>query len=488
MPKNTESINKELDDLLTSNGFKVTARDSDGEVLPVPDSADILEFHFHKNGKDYGTVIIAIDGLKHMIVGFDNTVADSGSGEKGGTSWLSLIKLLKKFAFENRLTFKLNDIDRVRKDMKRRKHNERLSEGYYGNRKISYSDDTPTVKMIIKHNRQLEETDQRFRHIERIFLETGTGERFQAPTNKPSQARMFARHLAEGGDYRDDRWNHLQEICEDIGALGGFVRATQRGKEQFNENVDRMITEATEKYQQLRETVKRLSTGRGYNKYFESYEPSVITETDDNLSDLFRHSSIDQRIERALPVLKKFGIQNREVQEAQMFETWADSFLQEALMPMTKRQEDELIKILVDQELQVGPNGEVAISMLDDIIDSDDLDNELRAAAKQDSNNDAVAIIKSWMSRQNSPVYDKILDRLEQSYEEEPAPETDVKEPEVEAPPEKQEELPEPTEEPTEPTPPEEPAADDQSQLPSLPPPPLKESDELDSLKRLLRI
>jgi hypothetical protein len=356
-----------------------------------------------------------------MVIYYDDEISNSGSGDTDAISWPTLLERLKKFAHRHQLAFELKDTDKLGLDMKRREHTKQqegaLNEGYYGNKKMSYSDDTPRVKMVIKHNKQLEETDQRFRHIERIFLETSDGERFQAPTTKPSRARMFARHIAEGGAYRDERWSHLQEICEDLDALGGFVRATSRGREQFNESAQRMISEAVEKYQQLRETVKHLSSGRGYNKYFESYQPAVITETDDTLSEVFKQSTIDTRIESALPVLSKFGIKHTAIAESSMFEAWADSLLESSLDPMTDAQEEALVKLLSDSELKVGPNGEVAIGELDDIIDNDGLNAELRTAAKQDSNNDAVAVIKSWMERQNNPRYDTILDKLERSPE-----------------------------------------------------------------------
>ena len=497
MPRSNENINKELDDLLTSNGFEVTARDSSGKQVPVPESADLFEFHFHKDRREYGTVTVTIDGLKRMIVYFDDEIADSGSSEGSGISWISLLKQLKKFAYANQLGFKLKDTDRIRQDMRRRVHTEKiqeaamnkspLAEGYYGNRKISYNDDLPSVKMIIKHNRQLEETDQRFRHIERIFLETSDGERFQAPTTKPSRARMFARHIAEGGQYRDERWAHLQEICEDLDALGGFVRATHNRRQQFNESAQRMIAEAVEKYTELRETVKRLSTGRGYNRYFESYSPAIITETDDNLAEVFKHSTIDNRIETALPVLSKFGIKHTEITESSMFEEWADSLLAEVLAPMTNRQEEELIKLLGDKNLEVGPNGEVAISMLDDIIDSESLNAELRAAAKQDSNNDAVIIIKSWMSRQNNERYNHILDELGDDDSADAQPTEPAEPPEQSRSEEPVKVKPKPKQAP--------PAAasgagapPDMSGLPPLPPLPPLQEDDLESFKRLLRI
>lgn len=670
MPKSTENLNQDLEDLLVSKGYEVTSLDSSGKEVPVPAEADLLSFHFHRGGKDYGTVTATIDGLKKLTLYYDDSIADSGVNEDdmdadrgmNGTSWISLVKQLKKFAQRHQLGFVLKDTDRLRSDIKRRQHAEKLEEsinvysgigfnvrsdilwpttifestnsfqefsnwleeqrsiqiepqknakcilamvmpsdgvinliygfavyigqnqthyilkndtgvheyskknqivfnsknefgkfemilnlkfgegsesvitkqlpvmetykmkksearaelkpkkkvaeggivksikrgmqgwgaggesdavspkdvvqafgkmdgqrlanfvasrkdfskprknsarafadkvidremkqrgygrvadkgeqdmatntqtkldeGYYGNKKMSYSDDTPTVKMVIKHNKQIEETDQRFRHIEKIFLETSDGERFSVPTNKPSRARMFARHIAEGGEYKDERWSHITEICEDLDKLGGFVRATHNKREQFNESAQRMISEAVEQYQQLRETVKRLSGTKGYNKYFESYEPKVILEDDSDLSEAFMHSSIDTRIESALPVLSKFGIKMGKINESDMFSEWADSLVSEALDPDSPRQVEALVELLSDM-IPVGPNAEVAIGELNDVIEDDELYNRLRRAAKADPDSDARPQIIAWMQEQDDEKYRQALDKIE---------------------------------------------------------------------------
>jgi hypothetical protein len=662
MPKTTSSINQDLEDLLATKGYDITPLDSSGKEVPVSSEAELLQFHFHRDGKDYGTVTATIDGLQKLTIYYDDEIADSGgngaSDERGtgDTSWLGLLKQIKKFAHQHQLGFVLKDTDRLRNDMKRRVHakkleegkvkeltadlrdmtddefkkvykmtkaearaelkpkkdieessvdtmrryyagdtnardrtklsqmrdyfaqqdkskpantttnkqsedsineisdkvvgdyyskatkkhvdkvgmkrnmydrierdmgkarkkgidraldrltkdkeeikldeldkktlaryakaapksadeirkrasdfsrmgwdargegnteeqskwwgkagdlvskadrrirgheravdrlvkeNKKLDEGYYGNRKMSYSDDTPTVKMVIKHNRQLEETDQRFRHIEKIFLETSDGERFSVPTNKPSRARMFARHIAEGGAYRDERWSHLNEICEDLDKLGGFVRATHKKREQFNESAQRMIGEAQEQYIQLRETVKKLSGTKGYNRYFESYEPRVILEDDGDLSAAFMHSSIDARIESALPTLSKFGIKMGKINESDMFEEWANSIIDESLELHNPNQVDKLIKLL-NGELSVGPNAEVALAGLEDIIDNEGLNNRLRMAAKSDSNSDAIPVIISWMQVQDNHIYRDVLEKIKKTDEPEEAPE-----------------------------------------------------------------
>jgi hypothetical protein len=478
MPKSIESLNSELDDVLTSHGFEVTALDSSGKEVPVPDEADLFQFHFHRGGKDYGTVTATIDSTNKMTIYYDDTIAKSGSSisedDTGEITWFNLVKQIKQFALNHQLGFQLKDTDRLRTDMKRRDHLKNLNEGYHSvNRDTSFNDDNKTIKLVIKHNRKLDENDKRFRYIEKIFLENQQGERILVPTKKPSEARMFARHLAEGGDYKDDRWNHLKELTEDVASLGGFVRATRK-REQFNESASRMILEAHEKYSQLKESIKQLQSSRGYHRYFESYVPSVITETDTALTDMFRATTVDSRIEEALATLSKFGITSKRLAEADMFQEWADNIIDEALDPRSERQVEALVKLLNDSDLAVGPNGEVAIAELGDLIEDEDLEEELRDAAEQDPNQLAAPVIISWMERQPDTIYREVLSKIDTPDEDEVAPSKNV-EP-VKVKPEKS----------TAPTPQAQQPAGDLGALPPLPPlPPLAEESDF---KRLLKL
>jgi hypothetical protein len=480
MPKSTENINRDLEDLLNSQGCKVKYLDSSGESLPIPDEAEVFAFNLRDGGVDLGTVNVTADGLRNLVVYYDDTT--NPAAHKNSKRWTGILRLLKAFAMKRQMNFELKNTDRVKTDMKRRAHldaksTDRLLEGYYGTRDTSYSDDSPTIKLIIKHNKRLEENDQRFRHIDRIFLETSVGERILVPTNKPSQARMFARHIAEGGEFKDSRWSHLQEICEDVESLGGFVRATKRGREQFNESAQRMIVEAVEKYAQLRESVKKLSTSRGYNTYFESYAPSVITETDGDMGDVFAQSSLDSRIERALPVLSKFGIKVGKIAESAQFEEWADALLAESLDPMSEDQIAELLEILADGQMKVGPNATNIIGILRDVLENDGLNAELKAAARKNANNEASPVIISWMERQKNPRYESILAKHEASSKdaEEPAA------PAPKAPPAPTPEAP-PAEEPASDAPPADDQAPEEKELPPMPD--LKESE----FSRLLKL
>lgn len=457
MPKSTESVNIELYDLLRGRGYDVTMYDSTGQQVPIPEEAEAFQFKFESGEKSYGTVTITVDDSKDLVIYFNTSVTRSSDENTG---WVKFVNQMSHFAITHGLNKQLRDMSKLDDDMKVRQHRKNIAEGYYGNKHTSYSDNgPPTIKMIIKHNKTLGETDARYRYVERIFLENEMGERILVPSTKPSIGRVFARHLAEGGQHNDQRWGHICEMVEDVKKLGGFVRATKSG--QFNESVQRIVTEAANHYQSLRESLKRLQSSRGYNTYFESWAPAIMEDGDtSNLTELFRSNSIDARIESALPILSRLNLTITETNEASMFEDWADQIIGEALIPNQPLQKEELIDLLGPDSdaMPLGPDAAGAIGELSGILEKDGLNARLMRAAERDSNRDARPIIIAWMSEQVGREYDEILDKV-QSTEPEPTEEP-VASPKASAP------------KPTEEIPP--------------PPPPVKESMSLlDHIKRL---
>ena len=333
MPKNSESLNRSLFDLLHSRGYDPTMLDTSGKEIPTPEEAEVFQFDFIKDGENYGKVTISIDGAHKLIIYFNDKVADSEKedSDSGDLSWYKLLNQLKRFAQSYQLSFELRNVDNLKHDMAKReymKKKESIQEGYYPmGKKASYSDAVPNVKMVIQHNRQIEEGEQRYRNIARIFLENEQGERFLAPTTKPGIARVYARHIAEGGMPHDDRWNHIGSLCEEYQKMGAFVRATRNG--QFNESTQRLVTEGINHYQQLRESLSKLAGHRGYNAYFESYTPPLMEdESSIDLSEMFMSSSLDPRIESVMPILAKLSKNITEMSEISELSEWADSLIE----------------------------------------------------------------------------------------------------------------------------------------------------------------
>jgi hypothetical protein len=334
MSKKQESLRAELQKVLSRGGRTVISRGSDSKAVPVPEEAEVFEFDFIKDGENYGKVFVSIDGLHQLIVYFDDNVSNSPkNGSTDSESWEQLIKTLKRFATMKQLSFKLANIDNLENDMAKRehiKHQEKMYEGYHAQgKKASYSDNVPTTKIIIKHKREMQEGEQRFRQIDKIFIENTIGERMLAPTDKPGLARVFARHIAEGGKANDERWNHISGLCEEYQKMAGFVRATRNG--QFNESAQQLVAEGINHYQKLRECLGKMSGKRGYNSYFESYTPALMEDEENvDLSEMFMSSSLDPRIESVMPILSKLSkniSETSEMAETIALENWADDII-----------------------------------------------------------------------------------------------------------------------------------------------------------------
>jgi hypothetical protein len=335
MPKNSESLNRSLFDLLHSKGFDPTMLDTSGKEIPTPEEAEVFQFNFVKDGEDYGKVTISIDGLHKLVIYFSDDIASSEKEESHGEdeSWYKVLNQLKRFSQKYQLSFELRNVDHLKHDMAKReymKKQERISEGYYPmGKKASYNDAVPNVKIVLQHTRQIEEGEQRYRNIAKIFLENSEGERFLAPTIKPGVARVYGRLIAEGDKPHGERWNHVTSLVEEYQKMGAFVRATRNG--QFNESAQRLVNEGINHYQGLRETLSRMTGHRGYNAYFESWTPSLMEdETEEtNLNELFVQETLDPRIESVMPILNKLQKKVAEMKEVNELSEWADSLIDE---------------------------------------------------------------------------------------------------------------------------------------------------------------
>jgi hypothetical protein len=339
MAQDTGNFNSELYNLLKVRGYKPAPLNSQNQRVGASQEADVIEFTFTKDGDDYGKAWVSVDDASNLKIYFDDEQQESPDTTTPGVdyddTWTGLLKFLKNWAQRRQLSFELSNKDRLGDDMRQRdyyKMKEKLGEGYHSmGKKASYNDAVPNVKIVLQHNRALEEGEQRYRNVARIFLENADGERFLAPTTKPGIARVYARHIAEGGLPNDDRWNHIKSVCEDYNKMAGFVRAT-RNKE-FNESAQDLINEGANHYANLRETLHKLTGHRGYHAYFESWTPSLMEDEGDDLSinELFVQETVDPRIESVMPILSKLRKNVAEMSEIDTLAEWADSIISEKL-------------------------------------------------------------------------------------------------------------------------------------------------------------
>ena len=387
MATDAESFNRDLYDLLKVRGYNPVPLDSKNQRVSASQDSDVIEFQFTKDGEDYGKVWATVDDAQNLIIYYDSEQQNSPNTRTPGVdyddTWTGLLKFLKMWAQRRQMSFELSNKDRLGDDMRQRdyhKMKEKLGEGKNNSaddkarteidrktkqrtkeydkkwgtksppgkitdpflrhenvaesyhpmgKKASYNDAVPSVKIILQHNRALEEGEQRYRNVARIFLENQDGERFLAPTTRPGIARVYARHIAEGGLPNDERWNHIKSVCEDYNKMAGFVRAT-KGKE-FNESAQTLVNEGLNHYNSLRENLHKMTTHRGYQAYFESYTPTLMEGDGEDISEMFMSSSLDPRIESAMPILSRLHQPIAEMNEVDSLAEWADSILAEKL-------------------------------------------------------------------------------------------------------------------------------------------------------------
>ena len=391
MPIKTDSLYRDLYKLLKVRGYDPIPKGSDGETVPVPDEAEVFKFTFKKDGNPIDTAWVTIDSNQDLKIYYDDDIVDSTTEDLESASfddsWTGFLQQLKMWSQRRQLGFDTENKDHLASDMSQRDHmkkKENIAEGYYPmGKQASYSDAIPSVKIILQHSRKLEEGEQRYRNISRIFVENSNGERFLLNTTKPGLARVYGRHIAEGGTPYDDRASHIQSLVEEYEKMAGFVRATRNG--QFNESTQRLVLEGINHYQSLRETLSRMTGRRGYNMYFESWTPTLMEDDGEisGINELFVQETLDPRIENAMPILKKLHKKLGEMKQVSQLEEWADSLVNEykqgddsgyiqllqsklkAGKPLTPQEKEKLKAYLAAKQLglkEEGDSGQTALN------------------------------------------------------------------------------------------------------------------------------
>jgi hypothetical protein len=179
-----------------------------------------------------------------------------------------------------------------------------------------------TAKLIIKHSKTVDETKMgaRSRNISAIYIENSEGERFKFANNYLPGARAMARHVSNEGHTRDDRGAHIVEIMKEMQDLKTFVRSAKR-EEYVNEDAQEVIDAATDRYYGLKDTLKAISSAKGYSDYFENWVPGAVEVDENDIEDLkqkLTREVYDDRLTDSLPSVRRAMEQRKQVKEANM--------------------------------------------------------------------------------------------------------------------------------------------------------------------------
>ena len=442
MPIKTDSLYRDLYKLLKVRGYDPIPKGSDGETVPVPDEAEVFKFTFKKDGNPIDTAWVTIDSNQDLKIYYDDGIVDSTTEDlESGSfddSWTGFLQQLKMWSQRRQLGFDTENKDHLASDMAQRDHmkkKENIAEGYYPmGKQASYSDAIPSVKIILQHSRKLEEGEQRYRNISRIFVENSNGERFLLNTTKPGLARVYGRHIAEGGTPYDDRASHIQSLVEEYEKMAGFVRATRNG--QFNESTQRLVLEGINHYQSLRETLSRMTGRRGYNMYFESWTPTLMEDDGEisGINELFVQETLDPRIENAMPILKKLHKKLGEMKQVSQLEEWADSLVNEykqgddsgyiqllqsklkAGKPLTPQEKEKLKAYLSAKQLGLKEEGDSGQTALNPVgIPEDELDEGKGAIRKFLASLGIIGALGAHISSEDEAIIQRMAVKYDQA-------------------------------------------------------------------------
>jgi hypothetical protein len=399
------NASQSLYDLLVTRDFDPELLDSAGKTVTDPAEAELFSFDWKTDNRNYGTVVVLLGTDQELEVYYGDNLGRSMESEDR-RDWYRFLEQMKNFATRNMLTFELNNLNRLKYTMQGMAAiKEGLFEGYYGTRKVSYSDQPKKTKLVIRHNRTLGEGDARFRNIESLFVETADGERFRVPSRSLAHGRLLARHVAEGGTPYDRFGQHITEMMSEIATMGRFLRAAQN--RSFDGEAGAMVESAIRHYQALKAKAKRMISQRGYREEREQFDPAAFTDsevTTEAIRDMFIENRLDSRIEEALPILARLAVpmavramssgDDQHMQEAAEFESWADQLVEGTWALPEGPEAIARLNELMAKPLPVGPDATNATEQLYDLLGDDQLFDELSDLAQTDANADARPLIQ----------------------------------------------------------------------------------------------
>lgn len=176
-----------------------------------------------------------------------------------------------------------------------------------GSRKSSYQPLADNVKIIVRHNKDVNEEVRgaRSRNIHSILIQRGE-EKFKMAENNLSAARAMARHLHNGGETYDEIGESITQMSKDLNKLKEFVNYVRKAK-LVNETNEEFVSLAIENINDIKNNFKKLSGVKTYANAVETvtnYNNVELLQDDLDLERKFTETHFDDKVANVLDNLK----------------------------------------------------------------------------------------------------------------------------------------------------------------------------------------
>jgi hypothetical protein len=445
-----------------------------GEITINPEEARFFDFDYMEGEQPIGHVSVSLAEPNSMKVYFSNGITESMDAPQKA-KWYGFLKELRMFAKRRLLNFDTRDIAKDNLDKRDYAFLSQYSQpkpttntavqnpvgesimsesNLYGTKTVSYQK-LENTRLIIKHSQALADDmapGARSRNIAGLFVENQDGERFKYPFIHLSGARAMQRHVANGGKPYDEIGESIIKMSEEIAQLKSFGNYVVRN-DLMNSDTNNVVERSSEQLNRLRETIAKLAKQGHYEAYRESFQAQqpmeVPQDVVEQFTDQFTVKNFKEDIASVFPVLYRLmqtentlgyddivamtqqeqtELANEDVEidtyedPFARFEDWAMGLGEESAVQSSDPEEQKAalqqLQELVGQHFSAGVDGANAIESLKGIIEDPQLNQAIKAQAKQDPDSCTRGLVKDWLE-QNAP---EALEQLDfGDYVEEPA-------------------------------------------------------------------
>jgi hypothetical protein len=298
------NTNEELFNQLRAKFSDLTMGDADAQSTTDPKEAQFFTFEY----KDHPVSVTL--GENELSVYYSRQMTENQPMQEK-TEWFEFIQDIRKFAKSRNLGFDVRDISKSNLEKKDYKYlaQNKIAESrrMWGTSKTSYHP-LQTAKVIIKHSKAVDEEQRgsRSRNIKAIFIQNEEGERFKFPMIHLEGARAMARHVANGGAPYDAFGNYIQEQSMNLAKLRGFSRYINRN-DLLNTSNDRIAEVTGQKIENIKSTIHKLTTQKGYEVIKDSWKETQAVEMTEaeiaEYKDKLTKKTFDESMLEVLPII-----------------------------------------------------------------------------------------------------------------------------------------------------------------------------------------